>query len=220
MGSPYRPDQLYKTGYVNENKEEQRAVPVDAYEDLRFLHLSWDDIQLRAEEVAERIKASGYSPDVVVAVSRGGFDHARILCDQLEVRRLASVQIEFYAGVNETNEVPRIVYPLNADVSGLKVLVVDDVSDTGESWRAAKEHVEGLGASQVRVATLHVKPWTTFKPDYHAAETDAWIVYPWEPIEFMTSTAARLEKDGLDSQEIRKKLVELGFDPRVVDRRP
>ena len=220
MGSPYRPDQLYKTGYVNENKEEQRTVPVDAYEDLRFLHLGWDDIQLLAEEVAERIKASGYSPDVVVAVSRGGFDHARILCDQLEVRRLASVQIEFYAGVNETNEVPRIVYPLNADVSGLKVLVVDDVSDTGESWRAAKEHVEGLGASQVRVATLHVKPWTTFKPDYHAAETDAWIVYPWEPIEFMTSTAARLEKDGLDSQEIRKKLVELGFDPRVVDRRP
>lgn len=193
---------------------------MDGYLDLKLLHLSWGTIQLLAEEVAARIRESGYAPDLIVAVSRGGFDHARILCDQLEVRRLASVQIEYYAGVNETKEIPKIVYPLNADVSGKKVLVVDDVSDTGASLKAAKEHVEGQGASQVRVATLHIKPWTTFKPDYHAAETDAWIVYPWEPIECTSSIAEKLENDGLKPHEIRKRLEELGFDPKVVNRLP
>lgn len=193
---------------------------MDVYLDLKLLHLSWDTIQLLAEEVAARIRESGYAPDLIVAVSRGGFDHARILCDQLEVRRLASVQIEYYAGVNETKEMLKIVYPLNADVSGKKVLVVDDVSDTGTSLKAAKEHVMGQGASQVRLATLHIKPWTTFKPDYHAAETDAWIVYPWEPIECMGSIAKKLENDGLRPNEIRKRLAELGFDPKVVNRLP
>ena len=191
---------------------------MDRYSDLKLLHLSWDSIQLLAEDVAAMIRESGYAPDLIVAVSRGGFDHARILCDQLEVRRLASVQIEYYAGVNETNEMLKIVYPLNANVSGKKVLVVDDVSDTGTSLKAAKEHVAGRGASQVRLATLHIKPWTTFKPDYHAAETDAWIVYPWEPIECMSSIAEKLENDGLKPHEIKKKLAELGFDPKVVNR--
>ena len=193
---------------------------MDGFGRLKLLHLSWDDIQLLAEEVAARIRESGYTPDLIVAVSRGGFDHARILCDQLEVRRLASLQIEYYSGVNETNETPKIIYPLNADVSGKNVLVVDDVSDTGTSLRLAKVHVESMRASQVRVATLHVKPWTTLKPDYYAAETDAWIVYPWDPIECMISIAAIFENDGLKSHEIRKRLAELGFDPKVVKRLP
>ena len=101
-----------------------------------------------------------------------------------------------------------------------KALVVDDVSDTGASLREAKVHVESQRASQVRVATLHVKPWTTLKPDYYAAETDTWIVYPWDPIECMISIAARFENDGLKSHEIRKRLTELGFEPKVVNRLP
>jgi hypoxanthine phosphoribosyltransferase len=193
---------------------------MDTYRDPKLLHQGWDDIQLLAEEVAARIRESGYAPDLIVAVSRGGFDHARILCDQLEVNRLASLQIEYYTGVNEMIETPKIVYPLNADVSGKKVLVVDDVSDTGTSLRVAKEHVENKGASQVRVATLHVKPWTTLKPDYHAEETESWIVYPWEPIEIMTSIVARFENNGLRLEEIKEKLLELGFDPKVVNRLP
>ena len=193
---------------------------MDMYGDLKLLHQSWHDVQLLAEEVAAKIRDSGYAPDIIVAVSRGGFDHARILCDQLEVRRLASVQIEYYDGVNEKKDTPRIVYPLNADITGMRALVVDDVSDTGTSLRAAKDHVESKGASMVRVATLHTKPWTTYRPDYHAAETDAWIVYPWEPVECMTSIADRLADDGLSLREIREKLLELGFDPKVVDRLP
>lgn len=189
-----------------------------AEEGIKLLHLSWDDIQKLSEEVAEKIRGSGFRPDVIIAVSRGGFDPARILCDQLGIQRLASVQIEYYTGVKQTGHTPQIVYPLNADVPGLKVLVVDDVSDTGTSLKAAIEHVEERGASEVRVATLHMKPWTTFRPDYCANEVDAWIVYPWEPMESMASIAERLSQKGLTRPEIKRRLIEMGFKGKIVDK--
>ncbi|MCW3992788.1 MAG: phosphoribosyltransferase [Candidatus Bathyarchaeota archaeon] len=185
---------------------------------LRLLHLSWEDVQKLTEEVAEKVRRSGFTPDVIVAVSRGGFDPARILCDQLGIMRLASVQIEYYTGVSQTGRAPRVIYPLNAEVPGLRVLVVDDVSDTGTSLKVAMDHVAMLGASEVRVATLHVKPWTTFRPDYSATEVDAWIVYPWEPMESMASIAERLSQEGLTRPEIKRRLIEMGFKGKIVDK--
>jgi hypoxanthine phosphoribosyltransferase len=186
--------------------------------DLKLLHTSWEDVEHLSETLAQKIIESGYEPDVIVAVSRGGFDPARILCDQLGVRRMASVQVEFYSGVKDTAEKPRIVYPLNADVDGLRVLVVDDVSDTGDSLKLVQEHVLAKGPGDLKVATLHIKPWTSFRPDYHASETEAWIVYPWEPIESMKSIAEKLGKNGYSDREIREKLLELGFNSRKLNR--
>jgi len=191
---------------------------MDAFGDLKLLHTSWEDVERLSEELAQKIIESGYEPDIIVAISRGGFDPARILCDQLRIRRLASVQVEFYSGVQDTAEKPRIVYPLNADVRGKSVLVVDDVSDTGDSLLVAKEHVLEGGPGDLKVATLHIKPWTSFRPDYHASETEAWIVYPWEPIESMLSISAKLDKNGYSDQEIREKLLELGFSPKTLKR--
>ena len=185
---------------------------------VRLLHLCWEDIQRLAEKVAEKVRASGFRPDVVVAVSRGGFDPARILCDQLSVQRLASLQVEYYTGVNQRRGTPEIVFPLNADVPKFRVLLVDDVSDSGNSLRIARDHVLGRGASEVRVATLHVKPWSNFRPDYYAEEVDAWVVYPWEPRETLRWMAERLRGEGLDPTEVRRRLLESGFDPELVAR--
>lgn len=186
----------------------------------KLLHLTWDDVQSLAEEVAEKVNESGFRPDVIVAVSRGGFDPARILCDQLSVMRLASLQIEYYEGVNRTRGAPKIVFPLNADVTGHDVLVVDDVSDTGSSLREAREHVASRGACEVRVGTLHVKPWTTFMPDYYASEVDAWIVYPWETLESVKSIAEGLKEEGLTTSEIKQRLRGMGFAADLVKKLP
>jgi hypothetical protein len=193
---------------------------LDEPTDFDLLHTNWEEIQSLSEKIASKIIKSGYKPDIIVAVSRGGFDPARILCDQLDVKRLASVQVEYYAGVEHKKEVPQIVYPLNADVSGLKVLVVDDVSDTGDSLRITHDHIVQGGAKEVRVATLHIKPWTCYRPDYHAVETKKWIVYPWEPIESVRSISAKLKHEGLKPGEIKEKLIELGFDPKFLKRLP
>jgi len=187
-------------------------------EGVRLLHMGWEDVQRLAEKVAEKVMTSGFRPDVIVAISRGGFDPARILCDQLSIQRLASLQVEYYTGVEQRRGTPEIVFPLNADVPDLKVLVVDDVSDSGNSLKAARDHVLERGASEVRVATLHVKPWSNFRPDYYAEEVEAWVVYPWEPMETLRWMAERLKSEGLDPDEVRRRLLEKGFDPELVER--
>ena len=191
---------------------------MDDFGDLTLLHQSWEDIERLSEELAQKIMESGFCPDIIVAISRGGFNPARILCDQLGIRRLASVQVEFYSDIHNSAKKPKIVYLLNADVLGKSVLVVDDVSDTGGSLQVAKDHVFGKSPRELKIATLHLKPWTSFIPDYHAAETKAWIVYPWEPVESVRSMAAKLREKGCSDQEIREKLLKLGFNQKTLKR--
>ena len=185
---------------------------------LQLLHLNWDDVQSLTEEVASQIQESGYVPDVIVAVSRGGFDPARILCDQLGIKRLASLQVEYYRDINETSSTPEIVFPLNAEVPDMSILVVDDVSDTGSSLRAARDHVLERGASEVRVATLHVKPWTKFRPDYSASVVESWIIYPWEIVESITSITEKLKLEGLSSSNMERALIRLGFSRNQLEK--
>ncbi len=185
---------------------------------LQLLHVSWDDVQSLTEEIARQIQESGYVPDVIVAVSRGGFDPARILCDQLGIKRLASLQVEYYRDINETSSTPEIVFPLNTEVPDTSILIVDDVSDTGTSLEVARDHVLERGASEVRVATLHVKPWTKFRPDFSASVVESWIIYPWETVESITSIAEKLRLEGLSSLNVERELIRLGFSRKQLEK--
>ncbi len=186
-------------------------------ENLHFLHLSWDNIQALTEALAKKIEASGFKPDVIVAVSRGGFDPARILCDQLSIRRLASVQLEAYDGMVKRPE-PIVVLPVNADLRGKKVLLVDDVSDSGASLVKAREHLMEKSAAEVKVATLHIKPWSKYVPDYYSERVDSWVVYPWELKECLLEVADKIRADGVKGNAIAAKLVEAGFKKRDIER--
>ena len=186
--------------------------------DLKFLFLSWDDVQNLCEQVSDTIKDSGYKPDLLIAISRGGFDPARIMSDQLDIRKLASLQVIYYTGLNTRRDEPEVLFPLNAQVKGLKVLVIDDVSDSGNSLIAVKKYVEDKGATQVKLATLHHKPWSKFRPDYYAEEVDKWIIYPWEPRESVKDLVHMLTEKGVSKEDIPEKLREIGFSDYQIDR--
>ena len=145
---------------------------------MKLLYLEWTDIEELAEELASQ--TIEFKPDVLVGISRGGLVPVRLLSDYLNNPQVAIFRIEFYKGIGKTNDKPEITHPLTIDVKNKKVLIVDDVSDSGASLIVAKEYIEKLGAKEIRIATLHYKPRSSFKPDYYVGETDAWIVYPWE----------------------------------------
>jgi hypoxanthine phosphoribosyltransferase len=191
---------------------------VQSLEELKFLYLTWSDIQLLAEKTADMIKEDGFKPDILIAVSRGGFDPARVISDQLGIRKLASLQINYYNGMNEKMDKPEILFPLNAKVDGLKVLVIDDVSDSGHSLLAVKKYVEEKGAAAVKIATLHHKPWSEFKPDYFAEEVDKWILYPWEPNESIQDLVHLLTEKGVLKEDMHGKLGEIGFTEHELKR--
>lgn len=145
---------------------------------MKLLYLEWKDIEQIIAELAKQI--GEFRPQVLVGISRGGLVPVRLLSDYLGNHNVAIFRIEFYKGIGQTNDKPEITHPLTIDVKGKSVLIVDDVSDSGKSLIVAKGYLEKLGAGETRIATLHLKPGSGFRPDYFVGETDAWIVYPWE----------------------------------------
>lgn len=148
---------------------------------MRFLRPGWVKINRMCIALAK--KAAPFKPDWIVGISRGGLVPARLLSDILGIKKVSIVRVEFYSGLSRANGFPRITQPLQADVKGKKVLLVDDVSDSGKSLAIAKDHIKRKGASQVKIAALHYKPKSILKPDFYIEETNSWIVYPWEVFE-------------------------------------
>ena len=126
-------------------------------EDLKLLHNSWDEVVSLVTRITGQIKECNFDPEIIIAMSRGGFTPARMLCDNLNIKRLASIQIEYYTGIGTTTKTPYVVFPLNANVEGSNVLIVDDVADTGHSLRLAKEQIRKNRPQTIKTATIHTK---------------------------------------------------------------
>lgn len=152
--------------------------------------------------LAQRIKKSGFSPEVIVGVSRGGWPPARIMSDLLENSHVANMRVEFYKDIGVRSKKPRITQPVTAEVTGKRVLVVDDVSDTGHSLKAVANHLRQKKANTVKVCTIYMKPHSIFRPDFFAKTTSKWIIFPWERLE-----AIRLIVKKLDSRRAKPSVV-------------
>jgi len=109
-------------------------------------------------ELAQLVKEPGYKPDVIVCINRGGMVVSRLLSDLLDIKDIRTIRVEHYSIV-EKQKGAKIVEPLPNKLNGEKGLLVDDVADTGESLRVVKDYLLKNGASEVRIATLHYKPW-------------------------------------------------------------
>lgn len=179
---------------------------------MRIISLSWEDVQKDCRVVSKKILMDGFRTDVCVAISRGGFPPARIICDFLGVINLTSIRIEYYSGIDVTLPKPELAFPLNADVRQRRVLIVDDVADRGDSLILAKSHVQDNEPSEIKLATLHYKPWSKLRPDYYAREYKSWIVYPWEVVETRRKITANLRQNGKSMSEIRKVLSKIGIN--------
>lgn len=166
---------------------------------------SWDDIERWAKEGAWNILEGGWRPDVVVGLARGGWVAARLYCDYLGVKDLVSLKVEHWGVTATPDGKAKLRYGTNYDLSGKKVLIVDDISDTGESLTLAKNYVEGQKPAEVRVATLLTIKGSRFKPDYYGEEIDwAWIVFPWNFVEDMINLVGNIleEKEAVSTDEI------------------
>ncbi|HET19163.1 MAG TPA: phosphoribosyltransferase [Chromatiales bacterium] len=152
---------------------------------MKYEMMSWEGFHRLARELALRILDSGYRPDMVVAIARGGVVPARVLCDYLDVMEMNYVRIEHYRARKMTPQA-RVKYPLNASVDNLRILVVDDICDTGDSFIAAIEHLREKGAPlEVRTCAMQHKTVSKFVPDYYVEEITEWrwVTYPWAVVE-------------------------------------
>lgn len=185
---------------------------------MKIVALTWDDIHSSLLTLANKITESGFLPDMIVGIARGGWIVARILSDLLNVKDMASLKIEFYKSIGEKDRKPVITQPVSESPAGKTVLVADDVADTGESLILAKEHIESHGSRETRLATIHLKPWSKIKPEYYANVTDAWIIYPWEIRETIEHLIRIWREETKDPLELRSRLASTGIPLELIDR--
>lgn len=186
--------------------------------DVDFEVPSWDEIYEMLLTLADMIRKDSFLPDLIVGVSRGGWPPARVMSDLLGNVELANIRVEFYRGVAETRDEPVITQPLSTSVEGRRVLIIDDVADTGRSLKLVREHVEKRRASAIKIATIYYKPWSIITPDYYVRVTRRWVVFPWERKETVRNLIERCGRNGAVVEEVKRKLAEGGMDRSLIDR--
>jgi len=186
---------------------------------VKYLNLSWDDIQHLVESLADKIISSGYAPDVLIGILRGGMTVAHLLSDVLGFTTVYPIGCSSYVDVAKRFDV-RVYSPLALkDLSGKNVLLVDDVADEGLTLKAVIEkEIAPKNPLKTRVATLHMKPWCKFKPDYYIQTTDAWIVYPWEKWEVVRQVADNFVKHLGKEKGLEELADMLGGDVKKVEK--
>ncbi len=142
--------------------------------------LTYDLFGTATRELAQEVADSGFEPDIILSIARGGLALGMGLGYALAVKNLSVINVEFYTGVDERLDVPIVLppTPTAVDLSGLRVLIADDVADTGRTLELVQDFCEGHVAD-ARTIVIYEKPQSVIKPDYAWRLTDRWIDFPW-----------------------------------------
>lgn len=171
--------------------------------------ITWHRVYRLAGRLALAIRGSGYRPEVIVAIARGGYVPARILCDFLGVYDLTSIRVVHYAGGARKQPVARVTDRLCTDIAGKPILIVDDVSDTGDTYKVAIEHLAAFRPADIRSAVLLHKITAGYRPDFIGRRVIKWrwMIYPWAVIEDVGGFIARMEPPPRGEAAIRRRLL-------------
>ncbi|MGP9695594.1 phosphoribosyltransferase [Brachybacterium sp. AOP25-B2-12] len=142
--------------------------------------LDWQRFGGASRELAQVIADDDYAPEIIIAVARGGLLLAGALSYALGLKLADAINVEFYTDVHETLPDPVLLAPLlDADsIQGRRLLVVDDVADSGRTLALVLDLLRGMGA-EARSVVLYAKGTSTVDPDFVWRRTDEWIVFPW-----------------------------------------
>ncbi|AIG64148.1 phosphoribosyltransferase [Corynebacterium atypicum] len=153
--------------------------------------LTYELFGTAVRELAQNILDS-YQPDLILSIARGGLLIGGALGYAMDIKNVSVINVEFYTGINERLEQPVMLPPTPkaVDLSGMKVLIADDVADTGETLRLVQDYCAAT-VRESRTAVIYKKPHSVIEPDYVWKETGRWINFPWSVLPPVTSTVEK-----------------------------
>ena len=144
------------------------------------LIVSWDDLDWLVAQMAEQV---GANYDVVLTITRGALVPTGMLAYRLGMRNIVVAAVAYYDDTGHHSEQPTFLqFPSDPLLNGQRVLIVDEVWDSGTTIAAVVERVR-LAGGEPTTAVLHYKPTNSkvsITPDHHVVSTDAWVVYPYK----------------------------------------
>jgi len=168
------------------------------------------EVYRKSHELAQRIMQSSINFDFVIAIARGGVLPARLICDFLNIQRLTSIQVRHYQKGAKELEEAEIIDPVRVDIKGSSVLLIDDVNDSGETLKAAVEHIESLEPELLKTAVLHEKSHTIYETDFTCEKLKKWkwLIYHWAVTEDVLEFLYKDDMLEESNDKARKHLVE------------
>ncbi len=150
--------------------------------------LSWEVVARDAKRLSHAIRQSGYTPDIIVAVTRGGLIPARIVSDYLHIKDIGTIKVEHWGIAATPDEKAILKFPLNADIKNKKVLLVDDITDTGDTLEVSVPYLRSFDPEEIRTATLLHKTTSHVVPEFFVRKISRWrwIIFPWHVWEDLT----------------------------------
>lgn len=187
--------------------------------DFRAQIVSWEDIENWCSTIRNKV-VENFSPEVIIGLSRGGLVPARILSDSLWIKDLLSIKTEHW-GITATKSGEAILNdPGKLNLKGKRVLVVDDITDTGQSMKLAYNFVKSQGPLEVRTATMLHITRSEFVPDYYGEEISqdkwTWFIFPWNVYEDLDNLLSKTLERKLDVPGV-KNLLKEHYDLSISD---
>jgi hypoxanthine phosphoribosyltransferase len=148
------------------------------YSTRKDIHpISWEDFHGICKALAKAV--SSFQPEIILAIGRGGYYPGTLLAHLLQVE-LYPVRVSRRVKDVVKFQTPQWLVEPPPLVKGQPVLVVDEISGSGETISMVKEKTELLGAKEVRSAVLYAHTWGTSVPDYIGLISDALLLNPWD----------------------------------------
>jgi hypoxanthine phosphoribosyltransferase len=142
--------------------------------------VDWPRLEELVKQLAEQVRGEY---DVMLAITRGGLVPAGMLAYLLGIRDILVAAVDYYDDQGRPREQPMFLqFPADPLLADKRVLIVDEVWDTGTTIDAVIERVR-LGGGTPTTAVLHYKPARSrvvSTPDHFVVSTDAWVVYPFK----------------------------------------
>lgn len=142
-----------------------------------YLDLSWEMFGELCRALALRV-AQDFEPDLVVGIARAGVFPGAVVASILR-KDFFSLTISRREGGEVVRDRPAVLSAAPLQCRGMKVLLVDEITSSGETLRLGLAAIRDLGPKEVRTATSFTR-WRGYKPDFTAMETDATIIFPWD----------------------------------------
>lgn len=146
--------------------------------------LTWKQIQTAAEDVAETISFNnpGEMPTCILAIARGGLVPATLIAYELEIKSVYIARASSYSNDNAKGSL-NIEIPDIEKLRNQHVLIVDDLSDSGDTLFAIVKEVKSV-TEEITTATLYIKRGTAYEPDvnHRSFPKETWLVFPWEQL--------------------------------------
>jgi len=186
--------------------------------------MDWDKFYQLSRIAAKKIRRSGFKPDVIIGLARGGWIFSRVLCDFLGVKDLFSLKVEHWGITASPDGEAKVRHPLSMDFSNKKILIADDITDTGESMKKSVEHLKSLNPTEIKTVTLRHIEGAKFIPDYFGEQIKwIWVIFPWNYVEDLCNILPKaliLKNNEVDREESIIKIKEsfgVSIDQEILD---